>query len=133
MSTDTALDDELRKNLRAADRLVNTLGVQRDAEERAYQRGWNECGQALAYIVAELVEAAYDNVEADRQAEWEALSAQIRARAGGLTFEQKRAAEQAACGPRPGDFPGLENDPTCLEPIWASVESITHKHTRAAA
>lgn len=133
MSTDSTLTEDLQQNLRAADRLVNILGAQRNEVERAYARGWAECGEALAYIAAEAWEAGYWAREADRQVEWEELSARIRSIGDSPTFEDRRAAELAACGPRPGDFPGLDNDPRCLEPIRASMEAITHKHLRAAA
>lgn len=132
MSTDSALDEELLKNLHAADRLVNVIGAQRDQTKRAYARGWDECGEALAYIVAEAWEAGYWAREADRQAEWEEFRAWLRARSEARTFEEKRAAELAACQPRPGDFPGLENDPHCLKPIRASVETLTTRSRSAA-
>lgn len=36
-------------------------------------------------------------------------------------LEVQQAAEiEEARRPRPGDFPGLENDPNCLEPVRAS-------------
>lgn len=133
MSSNSAVAKDLLTNLRAAERLVNVVGAQRDAEERAYTRGWEECGKAMAYILGETWEAGYDAAVADRVAEWERLSQWIRARADSPQYAERRAAELAACQPRPGDFPGLENDPTCLEPIRASVESIVNKHTRAAA
>lgn len=132
MSADSTLTEERHANIRAMDRLVNTLGAQRDAEARAKAAGWNECAESLAYIIAEAWEAGYWAREADRRAEWEEFQAWLRSRGEVRTFEEQRAAELEACGPRPGDFRGIEQDPGYIDRCRASLESITTKNQRAA-
>ena len=132
MSTDNTMTEDLTSNLRAAERLVNVLGAQRDETDRAYARGWEECGKVVAELYAQAWEAGYWAREADRHAEWEEFQAWLRSRGEVRTFEERRAVELAACGPRPGDFRGIEQDPEYIDRCRASLESITTKDQRAA-
>ncbi|WP_370360044.1 hypothetical protein [Catenulispora sp. MAP12-49] len=136
MSEYITVSTDLQENLRAADRLVNIIGAQRDEVERAYQRGWRECGEALAYAIADAFEAG----RADMKDEIDATWAEVAERSHFLgspmsrTHAEKRAEELERIKPRPGDFPGVEQDPQCIERCRASVEAIArHPKTRAAA
>lgn len=133
---------DLAANVRIAQGLVRTLEEQQAALDAAkaagwaagHAAGWAECGEALASFATEQWQAGYWACEEYRQARWEELSAQIRGLGapGSRTFEERRAVEIAACQPRPGDFPGVDNDPHCLDRCRTSVESIAHDTRRAA-
>lgn len=98
-------------------RLVRAMDDQAEAERRAYEQGWADCGLTLADYTASMWKAGYEAAEKDMDAAWKELARKVRAGAEKAfpTWEQKRAMELENCKPRPTDFPGLDNDPHCLD------------------
>lgn len=132
------MSEDMQQNLRTAERLVNTIGMQQDEVESAYQRGWRECSEALSYIGFDMWTAGFVAGRADKEREIDATWKEVADRSHFLgsprskTHAERRAAELAACQPRPGDFPGVEADPHCLERVRASMEPIARTIRRAA-
>lgn len=128
------MSDDMQQNLRAAERLVNVIGAQRDEVQRAYERGWRDCAEALAYVVPDAFEAGRADMQREVDAAWTEVAARSHFLGSPMsrTYAEKRAAELAACQPRDTDFPGVAADPQCIDRCRASVESIAH-HTRRAA
>lgn len=129
---------DLTEHLQTAARMIRLLDDQRrevqQAEERAYRRGWSECADACYFAVTDAWEAGYAAAEADMDAAWKPVARAVRrgAEKAFPTWKQKRAAELEACKPRPGDFPGLDNDPHCLDRYRTSVVSVGQPQRRAA-
>lgn len=123
------------QNLRIAARLVRTLAEQDEALRQAYERGWADCGNAMAHFAAQEWERGYDAAGTDRLIEWDRLQSQIHqlSSAWSMSFEDRRAAEIAAIEARPNDFLGVERDPTYIDRCRASLEAMTRNtHLRAA-
>lgn len=132
-SSERALSQDA--NLRIAARLVRSLAEQDEALKQAYERGFNDGGNAMAYTAADAWESGYWAREADRLAEWEVLQKQIHqlSSAWSMSFEDRRAAEIAAIEARPNDFLGVERDPTYIDRCRASLDAMTRNtHQRAA-
>ena len=141
---ETAAAPDFATNLRIAQGLVRTLEEQQAALDAAkaaawaegHAAGWAECGQALAAFATDQWQAGYWACEEYRQARWEELRAQMRrlAAPGSRTFEERRAAELAACQPRDTDFRGLDRNPEYIDRCRASMQSIaSHRERKAAA
>lgn len=122
-------------NLRIAARLVRSLAEQDEAVKQAYDRGFTDGGNAMAYTAVEAWEAGYWAREADRLAEWEDLQRQIHrlSSAWSMSFADRRAAEIAAIEVRPNDFLGIERDPQYIERCRSSMEALTRNRSQRAA
>lgn len=133
---DNAITADLMRNVRMAERLVRIIADQRGEVADAYAAGWNDCGTALLYVVADAWQAGYAAAEADMDAAWTPVARQIRALGSptSQTFAEKRAEELESCKPRPGDFPGLLADPAALDRYHADrVVPVRHDQREAAA
>lgn len=132
-ATEHALTQD--QNLRIAARLVRSLAEQDEAVTRAYQRGWADCGKAMADFAVQEYERGYDDAGEDRLIAYELLQKQIHQLSTDWTmsFEARRAAEIAAIEARPNDFLGIEQDPQYVERCRASLDAMTRNtHQRAA-
>jgi len=123
---------DLAENIARAARLIRLHDDQERAVRDAYQKGYADAGNDLLYVVREAWEAGYDAAETARREQWERDAEYIRDLTNSKPWRERRAAELEACKPRPGDFPGLENDPNALDRYSASVEGIGRPLRRAA-
>lgn len=108
---------ELYEETQRAAQLLRDLDAQRVAETDAYWRGWRDCAAAERAKNEDAWSDGWIAAEADMEEEWAIVARKVRALGSpdAHTHDERRAAELAACKPRPGDFPGLESDPTCLD------------------
>lgn len=108
---------DLAENLRIAAGLVRSVTEQDEAVKRAYERGYRDGANDLAYIVPDAFEAGGDARESEINATWAEVAARSHVLGSPLsrTYAEQREAELAACQPRDTDFPGLDNDPHCLD------------------
>ncbi len=127
-------DDDQDPTVLEAQSLVRSLNEQRVAETDAYWRGWRDCYATMRALAADDWQAGWNAAEDDMAAEWAEVARKVRALGSpdARSFDERRTAELAACKPKPGDFPGLDNDPHCLEPMRASIESIARANRSAA-
>lgn len=102
------LSEQMRSLILAAARLVDDLDGQQRRAEDAFRAGV-EIGFDHGYAVG------HAHAERDMDVPWTQLSRRIRGGANATEFAARRAAELEACKPRPGDFPGLDNDPHALD------------------
>lgn len=105
---------DLERNLRTAHSLINTLESQRAEIERIRDEAWRDgfiCGFDAGH------EVGYGAAEHEMDVAWAEVARRVRALGSptSQTHSERRAAELDACRPRPGDFPGLERDPNCLD------------------
>lgn len=133
MSEYTTISTDLKANLQAAERLVNTIAAQRDEVERAAAKAFEE-GYRRGFESGD--EVGYGRAMYEVDASWKEVADRSHFLGSPLsrTHADKRAAELAACQARNGDFPGIENDPGCIDRCRDSVESIAgRRRLRAAA
>lgn len=132
---ETSAPPNLTQNLRIAQDLVRTLAEQDEAVKQAYTRGYRDGAHDLAYVVPDAFEAGRADMEREVNTRWAEVAARSHFLGSPMsrTYAEKRAAELAACQPRDTDFPGVEQDPHCLDRVRASIESIAHDARRAAA
>lgn len=132
---DTTVSLDLAENLRIAAGLIRSVAEQDEAVKQAYARGYQDGAHDLAYALPDAFEAGRDDMEREVDARWAEVAARSHFLGSPMskTYAEKHAAEIAACQPRDTDFPGVEQDPRCLERIRASIESIAHDARRAAA
>jgi hypothetical protein len=128
----TTVSTDLQQNLRAADRLVNVIGAQRDEVERARAKAFEE-GYRCGFESGD--EVGYGRAMYEVDQSWAEVAARSHFLGSPMskTHQEKRDTEIAACQPRPGDFPGTEHDPGCIDRCRASVESIAGRRRHRAA
>lgn len=125
----------LAELVQRAQQFVRTAEEQQRAEEAAEQRGIQFALEIFAKYAPEIWEAGRADMEREVNAAWTAVAerSHFLGSTASRTYAENRAEEIERLKPRPNDFPGLENDPRCLDPIRASVERIAHdNHQRAA-
>lgn len=74
---------DLTENLARAARLVRLLEDQQRAERVAYEKGWRECGEAMAYAATDAWKAGYDAAVADHPAVSDVTEPTVRPDANG--------------------------------------------------
>jgi hypothetical protein len=119
----TDLDATLVANIRILNSLIRLQEDQDRAERLAFDKGVQFALGVLDKYAPEIFEAGRADMEREVNAAWAEVAARSHFLGSPLsrTYAEKRAEELESLKPRPNDFPGLDNDPHCLDHLRATA------------